>query len=318
MKNLGHNLGGIQEARIPIGNLPDGTDIYIPLIVGEGTTSGPTLLLTALIHGVEIGGYDTIRRLMYEEIDFKKLRGRILAVPVVNPYALGASNRFTPQDSADLNRIFPGDANGTVSQRIAHVLTEDIASYADYVIDFHSCNPPSELFTIVDTSGSEEVNETSWKMAEAFGAIAVTSSLNTGGTFSGYLASIGVPSIIPELVFSRRFDRSSELAVQGTMNVLKYLGMLEGEFEPLPDIQPFQHRLFYTAYHANKGGFVYFTKHVGDSVEKGEIFAEIKDPWGKSIEELSSLVSGRIIAYPMAGNQAVTTGDKLAYFAYEK
>ena len=317
LEELETRHGEVQEARIPIAVLPDGTEVFIPLILGDGKESGPTLLLTALIHGVEIGGYDVIRRLIYEDINFNQLKGKIIAVPIANPFALGASNRFTPQDSADLNRVFPGNPYGSLSQRIAHVLAVKLASHANYCIDFHSCNPPSELFTIVPDIGNDKVSEMSWGMAEAFGVITVCPSFQTEGTFSDYLLSVGIPCITPELVFSRRFNSSSEVAAQGTMNVLKYLGMMDGELKPLQSITPFQGKMLYTVYYANKGGFVYFTKQVGDFVEKGEMFAAIKNSWDETIEEMLSPVNGRIIAYPMAGNQAVTTGDKIAYFAYQ-
>jgi predicted deacylase len=307
--------GEVHAARISIGSFSDGTEIYMPLIVGKGSDSGPTLLLTALLHGIEVGGYDVIRKLMYEELDFKKVRGRVVAVPIVNPFAFGVSNRFTPQDSADLNRVFPGSPNGTISQRIAHIVVKRLVAKADFVIDYHSCNPPSEMFTIVDAGGDKQVQEKSWAMAKAFGALSVTSSAFIPGTFSGYLSSIGKPAITPELVFSRRFDPSAEAGAIGTKNVMKFLGMLEGETETLPDALPYNSKLLYTSYLANKGGFVYFRKNIGEDVAKNEIFAEVLNPWGEVIEQMNAPVDGMIIAYPMAGNQAVTTGDKVAYFA---
>ncbi|PLR82289.1 hypothetical protein CVD25_05595 [Bacillus canaveralius] len=315
LEELEHKTGEVHAARLPIGSLPDCTEFSIPVLVGEGSEPGPTLLLTALIHGVEIGGYDVIRRLIREEIDFKKVRGRVVAVPIVNPFALAVSNRFTPQDSADLNRVFPGSANGTLSHRIAHTLVEKIVKHADYVVDYHSCNPPSCVFTIVDAEGSAEVQEKSMGMAQAFGAITVAPSDKTQGTFSGYLSSVGKPVITPELVFSRRFDQlSSDAGVIGTLNVMKYLGMIDGQPQELLGTPPFKRGLRYTALFAKTGGFIYFSKKVTDHVEKDEVIATIRNPWGEVVEEVRAPVTGMIIAYPMAGNQALTTGDKIAYF----
>ena len=307
--------GEVLETRLRIGSLPDATEIDIPVVIANGIEVGPTLLLTALIHGIEIGGYDVIRQLIYEEINFKEMRGRVIAVPIVNPLALRAANRFTPQDSADLNMVFPGSQNVTLSQRIAHAITEKLVKYTDYVLDFHSCNPPSEVFTIVDAGGSKDVQEFSWGMARAFGAITVTPASEIQGTFSGYLSSIGKPAITPELVFSRRFDESAVTGVKGTKNVMKFLGMIDGEAEALTKTLPFSGQLLYSAYYADTGGFVYFTKNIGDEVKREEVFAKVCDPYGKVLEEMSSPVDGLIIAYPIAGNQAVTTGDKVAYFA---
>ncbi|MGN7300125.1 succinylglutamate desuccinylase/aspartoacylase family protein [Ferdinandcohnia sp. SAFN-114] len=307
--------GEVLETRITIGSLPDAANIDMPVIIGNGREAGPTLLLTGLLHGIEIGGYDVIRRLLYEEIKFNELRGRIIAVPIVNPLALRAASRFTPQDSNDLNRVFPGNANGTLSQRIANIISEGIVPYADYVVDFHSCNPPSEVFTIVDAGGDHQVKEASMNLAKAFGAITVTPAFEIPGTFSGHLSSIGKPAITPELVFSRRFDQSAEIGVIGTKNVMKHLGMMEGVIEELPNTLPYSEPLLYTAYYANKGGFVYFKKSIGQTVQKGEVFAKVCNPFGEIVDEMYSPVDGTIIAYPLAGNQSVTTGDKVAYFA---
>ncbi|MED4018527.1 succinylglutamate desuccinylase/aspartoacylase family protein [Sutcliffiella cohnii] len=316
IEELEKRAGEVQKARILVASLPDGTETFIPLLVGDGIEEGPTLLLTALIHGVEIGGYDVIKRLMLEEVNFQQLKGRIIAVPIVNPFALNVANRYTPQDSADLNRVFPGHPNGTISQRIANVLAERLVSEADFIIDYHSCNPPSEVFTIVLSEGEKKVQELSWGMAEAFGAITVAPTQDVPGTFSGYLASIGKPSITPELVFSRRFDQgSSDAGVIGTLNVMKYLGMINGEIQPRPHAQKYKGKYLYTACFANTGGFVYFNKKVGATFEKNEVFATVQDPWGEVIDEMRSPVSGMLIATPMAGNQAVATGDKVAYFA---
>lgn len=316
IKNVNLNPGEVIKTKILLAVKPDGTKKYMPIIIGQGAKSGPTLLLTSLIHGIEIGGYETIRKL-FKELDFQEIRGRVIAVPVVNPFALNVADRYTPQDSADLNRVFPGDPEGTLSQRIAHVLIEKITKYADYVIDFHSCNPPSEFFTIASDEGSEHVRETSWNMAEAFGAVTVSPNTVSPGTFSSYLATIDKPSITPELVFSRRFDQSSEIGMIGTMNVMKHLKMIEGHFKPLPNTLPFKDRLKYAVANANSGGFIYFHKDVGESIAKDQVFATIKDPWGERVGELRSPVTGIIIAFPMSGNQAVTTGDKVAYFAYK-
>jgi uncharacterized protein len=315
LRDLERKPGEVQAAQIPVAILPDGSEIGMPILVGDGIKPGPTLLLTALIHGIEIGGYDVINRLFREELDFNHVAGRLIAVPIVNPFALGASNRFTPQDSADLNRVFPGSPSGTLSQRIANTLLEKVVPEADYVIDFHSCNPPSYVFTIVEDEGDDEVQQVSLEMAKAFGAITVVPAGKSTGTFSGYLSSIGKPIITPELVFSRRFDPgSSEAGVKGTKNVMKYLGMLQGELDVLPHTLPYSEPLLYTAFFADRGGFVYLKKNVGDKVEKDEVFATIHNAYGEKIDQMNSPVSGLIIAYPMAGNQALTTGDKVAYF----
>jgi|SRR5690625_3648429 len=303
--------------KLPLAKLPDGTNIFMPIIIAQGEQDGPTLLLTSLIHGIEIGGYDTIIK-VFNRLNIRKMRGRIVGIPIVNPLAFNVANRFTPQDSVDLNRIFPGDIAGTISQRIAYILSHHVAKHVDFVIDFHSCNPPSEFFTIVTDEGNQNVRDISWKMAEAFGAFTVSPSFETPGTFSNYLVKIDKPSITPELVFSRRFDASSQIGVTGTFNVMKYLNMIDGDYERLPNTRPFNKEYSYTVCNANTGGFIYFRKNIGSQIKKGDVLADIKDAWGEQVTQVKSPVTGLIIAYPMAGNQAVMTGDKIAYIAYKK
>lgn len=308
----------LQLARLPVATLPDSTELSLPVLVLDGAREGPTLLLTALIHGIEIGGYEVIRQLMREMIDPCELAGRVVAIPVANPTALSASSRFTPQDSADLNRVFPGSRDGTLSQRLARILVDEFVAGADYVIDFHSCNPPSVVFTIVPPGGSPEVLEASWAMAEAFGAITVAPGDHLPGTFAATVAALGKPIITPELVFSRRLEPASTSAgVRGTLNVMKNLGMLPGNPEGQPDgILPFCGRMSYATYYAAHGGFVHLGKAVGETVRAGERFGVVRNPWGELIAEMHAPVDGLVLAYPMAGNQALATGDKVAYFAF--
>ncbi|MDP9469285.1 MAG: M14 family metallopeptidase [Chloroflexota bacterium] len=311
----------VASGEVAIGELPvatgmDAREVAIPLAVVRGRRSGPTLLVEGGLHGIEIATIDICRRLLRERLDPDRLSGTVLLAPQLNPWAFLASSRFTPQDAQDMNRVFPGTAGSTLSFQVARVVTRELLDPADFVIDCHSCNPPSLHFTIIGEEGSPAVREQSLAMARAFGYPVVNANTNYVGTLSGHCLAQGKPTITPEFVFSRRLDPISvRTGVTGILNVLRHLGMLAGDPEPVVVPGAFEELLTYRSISATKGGLCYFTKECGDRVAEGEPLAVLRDFWGEDPECIRAPQDGIVIAYPIQANQAVATGDKVAYLA---
>lgn len=120
---------------LEVARLSSGTTLRLPLHDIHGDRSGPTLAITAAVHGWEILGIEVIRRLLHEV--GTNFAGRILSVPVANPPAFQTQTRHSPLDSEDLNRIFPGDRNGWISARIAEHLGREVIAPADFYVDIH-------------------------------------------------------------------------------------------------------------------------------------------------------------------------------------
>lgn len=316
MEILNAKQGEINTGSLTVAYQNDGSPVAIPVTVIRGNTEGPVLLVAGGIHGIEIVTVEIVRKLR-EAIEPDKLKGTVIMAPVVNPYAFWASTRYTPVDAMDMNRVFPGTKGTTLTYYLARAISEKLISPAEYVIDCHSCNPPSLHFTIIGEEGTAEIKETSLKMARAFGYPIVHAATNYSGTISGYCMEQGKPCFTPEFVFSRRLDKVSiETGVTGIKNVMKHLGMLDGEIEEVVVPGAFSEELKYHSLHATKGGLVYFEKEVGQRVKSGERIATIRDLWGNETEAILSRVDGIVIAYPLAANQAAGTGDKIAYIAY--
>lgn len=302
------------------GELPDGTAIYQPLIVVNGASDGPVLWLGAGLHGTEIPGMEVIRRLTREVVEPRTLRGAIIGAPLLNPFSYHQNQMLTPQDGYNLNRVFPGDPAMLLSHRLAAQITR-LAAGADACVDFHANPMPALQFTIVKHSGDTALWERSRAMAHAFGITTIemipTHERHRTGTFTDTVQEQGKPCIVLELVAWRRFDTPSlETGVRGTLNVMRHLGMVDGDIERQTGIPIIEGKLSRIELTANRGGLVHPLKGPGEAIQEGETIAIVRDLWGDVVEEVRSPRAGWVLAWPFLGNQSVTTGDILIFIAF--
>jgi len=120
-----------------LGEYPDGTDIISPVLIAAGNKSGPVLWMQGAIHGPEVGGVLGMVQFI-RELAVADLSGTIICLAVANPLGFRANQRLTPQDGANLNRLFPGKSDGTITEQIAYKIFGLVTKFADAVIDFHS------------------------------------------------------------------------------------------------------------------------------------------------------------------------------------
>ncbi|MDR7434530.1 MAG: succinylglutamate desuccinylase/aspartoacylase family protein [Armatimonadota bacterium] len=303
------------------GELPDGSPIKIPLIVLNGRQEGPVLWLGAGLHGTEIPGMEVIRRVCREIVDPQSLRGSIIASPLLNPFSFHQHHMLTPQDGYNLNRVFPGDPTMLLSHRLASLITR-LAESCDVYIDFHANPSPALQFTIIKHPGDDDLWRKCQLLAEAFGITTIEMKQmherHRTGTFTDYVQlDRRKPCLVVELIAWRRFDPLSiRTGIRGTLNVLKHLGMIDGEIEPQEDVPIIPGRLSRIELTANRGGLVHPLRLPGDPVRKGETIALIRNPWGDVVEEVLAPIHGWILAWPLLGNQAVATGDILVFIAF--
>jgi hypothetical protein len=308
--------------KVACGELPDGTVIYQPLIVVNGASDGPLLWLGAGLHGTEVPGMEVIRRVTREAVDPQRLRGGILAAPLLNPFSYHQHQMLTPQDGYNLNRVFPGDGTMLLSHRLAAQITQ-LVDPCDACIDFHANPTPAMQFSIVKHGGDEALWERSLALARAFGITTIqmipTHERHRTGTFTDYVQDRGKPCLVLELLAWRRFDPLSiETGVRGTVNVMRRLGMLDGDIEPQRGVPVIEGPLSRIELTANRGGLVHPLKNPGDAITEGETIALIRDLWGEVVEEVRTPRTGWLLAWPLLGNQAVTTGDILAFIAFPR
>jgi hypothetical protein len=226
------NFSKLQTSYEPltVATLADGQELMVPVHRLAGREDGPTLGLVALLHGDEMLPNEIIRRVL-RAVDRTALRGSILAAPLGHGPAFEALSRNSPIDMLDLNRAFPGDRDGWVTERIAHVLAHDFLDRIDLLIDMHS----GGVFPTVDyVYMTPEARE----LALALGCelMYVTRDPHPGGLL-GVARARGIPAAILEIGGGLVADDVfAAKGVRAVLNVLKRFGMIDGEPE-LPEQQ---------------------------------------------------------------------------------
>lgn len=276
----------------------DGISTRIPLTVVNGSRKGKVLALIAGVHGYEYPPILALYRLK-KMIDPASLSGTLVLVHIAN---LPAFQRriiyYNPYDWKNLNRVFPGDPDGTISQRIAFVLKEEVINRSDYLIDLH-CGDGNEAlipYCYWMVSGDEKVDRISKEMVLAFGIkhIIIDRTRSKDITNSKYLGNTAVllfkPAITTESGYLGKTDEESIVRnVKGILSVMKLFKMIEGnpEFVSGPVwIEP------YEVIYSKHDGLFYPQTKMGYYVTEGETVGFVTDFLGNVKEELKAPFSG--------------------------
>ena len=268
-------------------------DLKVPVIVANGSKEGKTLLLCTGIHGTEYVGMDAILRLI-DSLDPTQLKGQLLCLPFLNVPAYEAITRGGAFDLLDLNRVFPGNKNGFMTQRLAHMLVNDIFPKVDFGIDLH-CGQMNDLQTNICGFFLSKKDDTSLKMAKAFGIDILWNLSSSGlkGTFSDTATEKGIPNIVIEVGGEGRcLEEWVLLEIRGFLNVMKTLDMLKGELEGLPAKYELREG-FYTS--GNAGGFLRVKVKLRDDVDEGQVLGSVIDLHGNVLEEVRSPMKGKVL-----------------------
>jgi predicted deacylase len=303
--------------------LSDGTPVSIPLMAVRGVEDGPVLWVSAAMHGQELSGIPVVWEIVKERVDPKHLRGTVVGAPLLNPFSFNGGTYFTPEDGYNINRVFPGDPKGLLTHRLANLVYEEGIKKSDYLIDFH-CNVETAMyFSIVKESPHKEAWQKSQQMARAFGITTIEMILkfeaHRSGTMGDSAGEAGKPNMTIELTPWRRIDpKAVKVGVRGVLNVMKSIGMIEGEIEPQEGVHILNGNLSRTELNATRGGLVKEIAGVGDAIKKGEVIGQILNTYGEPVEDIVSPVDGWLLAWPMISNQSAGTGEHVAFIAFEK
>ena len=183
------------RAMLPV---PD-TMTKIPLTVINGVEDGPTLLITAGIHGGEYPGIAAAIELG-RDIEPEHVHGCLILLHPVNIQGFWARREFiVPEDGKNLNRVFPGTPLGTLADKTAYLISSNLFTIADYYVDMHSGDIHESLHPYVYYPGqpTPEVEKASKRIAKVVDVEYMVRSLATGGAYN-YAASTGLPSILIE------------------------------------------------------------------------------------------------------------------------
>jgi len=207
-------------------------DVELPVILLRGASAGKTLVITAGVHGDEYEGIRAILDLA-QRLDCGALRGDVLAVTVANPPAFWNGTRVSPLDSGNLARVFPGAEDGSATQRIAWHLDQHILSLADFYIDLHSAGTAFAMPALI---GYEATDRYAEEAAKAFGAEVLWAHpvIAEGRTVSAAKAR-GIPWLYTEMRGAGRIHPDDlQFLRRGLDNLLRFLGMMDGDLEPVP------------------------------------------------------------------------------------
>lgn len=296
--------GEKQNLWLPVGN----SGLSLPITVICGQQEGPTMLISAGVHGAEYIGIQAVMELS-REVQPEQLQGNLICLLVANPSAAQQYVRFiVPEDGKNLNRVFPGKQDGTLSEQIAYWITNELQSQADYYIDVHAGDTCEEVMPFAYFTGvaSTEVCRISESMAMATNmAVRVRSSAKTGAYSSGCLS--GLPAILMERGGGGRFTWDElELYKQDLYNVLIHFGFLPGEERHSTS----QERITQATYiEAENSGFWYPALSAGERFTQGTLLGEVKDVWGDLLHCYFGAYDG-IVLYQTT-SMGIQVGDPL-------
>jgi predicted deacylase len=270
-----------------------------PYVAINGAGAGPAVLVTGGIHGSEYASIDAVVRLG-ASLDPRVLKGQVLCLPVMNPSAFWERTAYvSPVDNLNLNRVFPGKAKGSFSERLAYHLVEKAIRRADAYIDMHGGDVPEALvpFNIYYETGEAKVDAASRSMAEAFGAPALIVQRSHGAPVSGLAyataAMLGVPAIIAEDGGAGQYDSAiAERMLRGLENVLCSLGALDGPRRNVPAPRRFAR---FDWIKTRDAGFFRPAVKVGEEVAAGQKLGSLVDFYGREMEAPFALDKGQIL-----------------------
>ena len=280
--------------------------IEIPMIAVAGKTSGPTLCVIAGSHPCEISSVEAAIRVT-KVVKPEQLKGLLISLPILNTPGLQSRTPYLcPLDGQNVNRVFPGNPEGTASQRIAHKAFSVIKE-SNCVIDLHGGDTPEEHVDIVyaPDQGDSKALEVSKELTQRFQA-EYAEIHGVAGSVCTEACKVGVPALVVEGGELGRLDQHSiDWLVNGIVNVMKYLKMLPGEsIIRKPEI--IGERVWVRA---PCSGILIREVKAGHRVTKGQTLGKINNFYGDEIRSIQSPTNGVIMmSFPVP---AVNTGDTL-------
>ena len=302
--------GEQRKIELPVAKLYTDADVSLPVHIIRAKKPGPTIFVSAAVHGDELNGIDIIRRLIKQN-KLKITKGTVIAVPMVNVYGVVNQSRYMP-DRRDLNRCFPGSAKGSLAGRVAHIFLNEIVRHCDYGIDLHTGAIHRSNLPQIRADMSDLETKA---LAEVFGVPVILNSNLVDGSLRESAIKNQTKILLYEAVEALRFDEFSIRAgMKGIINVLQHLGMLrKATTSKKKKLMPFIANGSQWV-RANESGIVHNLINLGDQVTKGQILAEIGGPYGEVLDSVIASRSGIVI-----GKQnipLVQEGEAMFHIAY--
>jgi uncharacterized protein len=286
------------------------TGVRVPVLVARGRRPGPTVGLTACVHGNELNGIPVIHEL-FRELDIERLRGTIVGVVAVNVPGLHMHQREFV-DGSDLNRIMPGNPVGSVAQVYAHRLLERIVSQFNYLLDLHTASfgRVNSLYVRADMTDQKAAT-----MAYLQRPQIIVHNTALDHTLRGAAMQLGTSAITIEIGDPQRWQPEyTRSALAGVRAVLNYAGSLEASGEDTrenPD--PVLCRSSSWMY-TDRGGLLEVYAKLAHYVEQGEWVATVKNAFGDPIREYRAPSRGIVVG--KSSNPVGPTGARILHLGF--
>jgi hypothetical protein len=290
-------IGGVDVApgerrtiELPLARVFSHADLNMVVQVVRGRRPGPVLCVSAGVHGDELNGVEIVRRLLRQR-SLERIRGTLVAVPVVNMFGFLQQTRYLP-DRRDLNRSFPGSEKGSLAARLANLFMSEVMAHCDHAIDLHTGaihrrNLPQIRACIDD--------ERTHALARAFGTPVIINANIRDGSLREATRERGIPMLLYEAGEALRFDEIGIRAgVRGITAVMREIGMLPPVRRQRPRPEPAV-ALDSTWVRAPDSGIFHARVHLGARVRKGAILGTLASPFGESETRIQASTGGIVI-----------------------
>jgi predicted deacylase len=297
--------GETVDLRLKVAESYTAEPLSIPVTVVRGG-AGPTVFITATVHGDELIGVGILRSLL-NDWSFDDLAGTLIAVPVANVPGFLALDRNLP-DRRDLNRSFPGSRGGSLASRMAEVLFREVVSKSDFGIDLHTAGAERTNYPQVRADLSQPYVAA---LAAAFGCPLIVDSPGPERSLRRAAVAAGVPTIVYEAGSPLRFERPFiEIGVEGILNVLRSLGMLPGAIRKPPRTLVLQRTRWVRA---TSGGIVDLQVRLGQPLRRGDTISVQTNAFGRGRSPLASPHDGLVLGLTQI--PLVHPGDAVCHLA---
>jgi predicted deacylase len=281
--------GEVDTGRLVVGETRDGAEFGLPVAVVEGAADGRTLYVQAASDGDELNGVGVVQRVL-PRLDPAEVTGTVVVVGVTNYHAFQRDYQHrNPVDDTKLNRAYPGDHDGSSSERIA-AATFDLATEADLALDLHQGSTSRMLDEVrVRCGRRHRLHDECLELAKVFGEGYVLDQKGPDGQLARAAPDDGVPTVDPELGGAVGWDHDSiERGVEGVFNVLRHYGFLDGAVDTGPQTRIAGFDQQYTPV----GGLVDYAVDLGDTVRAGQELFTVTDVFGEPKATVTADESG--------------------------
>jgi len=312
----------VKQIQIPVAKLPTQTMMSLPVTVINGKASGAKLWLSGAIHGDEINGVEIIRQVV-ASINPHRLRGTLIAVPIVNVFGFIEQSRYLP-DRRDLNRCFPGSETGSLASRLANLFMREIVANCTHGIDLHTA--AIHRVNLPQIRANLEDEETK-RCAIAFNTPVMIHATTRDGSLRQAVSNKGIPILLYEGGEALRFDAEAiRIGVRGILQVMDYLGMYNIFNHGIDDNGISQSHSESTNHlqsaivvnqskwiRASSSGLFLLETNLGAKVEKKQILGKITDAFGNKSISIKAPFPGIVIGHGQ--NPLVNQGDAIIHLA---